>query len=169
VAKAAAKLKRTFSEKVDKAKEKGSKKNVNVDKVACKCVKGRGKSEILGSMLLQFGEIRKGLAKKYAGKKYTGCVDNNQLLQFGEVRKGLAKKYAKENAAKGQKAIEEGNTSRAGKIATKEVLNGAKNLLDCVEHQIPKVARKCSMLLQFGEVRKGLAKKYAADCVNNRL
>merc|ERR1712196_23205 len=170
VAKAVAKLKRTFSEKVAKAKEKGSKKNVNVDKVACKCVKGRGKSEILGSMLLQFGEIRKRLAKKYTGKKYTGCVDNNQLLQFGEVRKGLAKKYANENAAKGQKAIEEGNTSRAGKIATKAALNGAKDLLDCVEDQIPKVARKCSMLLQFGEVRKGLAKKYAnTDCVNNRL
>merc|ERR1712196_51703 len=41
LAKAAAKLKRTFSEKVAKAKEKGSKKNVNVDKVARKCVKGR--------------------------------------------------------------------------------------------------------------------------------
>merc|ERR1711907_586957 len=77
VAKAAAKLKRTFSEKVAKAKEKGSKKNVNVDKVN---------------------------------------VD----------------KYV----AKGQKAVEEGNTSRAGKIATKAVLNRAKKLLDCVNNRI---------------------------------
>merc|ERR1712196_130885 len=99
LAQAAAKLKRTFSEKVAKAKEKGSKKNVNVDKVARKCVKGRGKSEILGSMLLQWGFV----------KKSTDKVNVDKYV------------------AKGQKAVEEGNTSRAGKIATKEVLNGAKN------------------------------------------
>merc|ERR1711907_474418 len=72
LAQAAAKLKRTFSEKVAKAKEKGSKKNVNVDKVARKCVKGRGKSEILGSMLLQWGFVKKSTDKvnvdKYVAK-----------------------------------------------------------------------------------------------------
>jgi len=108
VAKAAAKLKRTFSEKVAKAKEKGSKKNVNVDKVARKCVKGRGKSEILGSMLLQWGFV----------KKSTDKVNVDKYV------------------AKGQKAVEEGNTSRAGKIATKAVLNRAKKLLDCVNNRI---------------------------------
>merc|ERR1712230_129567 len=108
VAKAAAKLKRTFSEKVAKAKEKGSKKNVNVDKVARKCAKGRGKSEILGSMLLQWGFV----------KKSTDKVNVDKYV------------------AKGQKAVEEGNTSRAGKIATKAVLNRAKKLLDCVNNRI---------------------------------
>merc|ERR1712196_520889 len=108
LAKAAAKLKRTFSEKVAKAKEKGSKKNVNVDKVARKCVKGRAKSEILGSMLLQWGFI----------KKSTDKVNVDKYV------------------AKGQKAVEEGNTSRAGKIATKAVLNRAKKLLDCVNNRI---------------------------------
>merc|ERR1712196_5346 len=108
LAQAAAKLKRTFSEKVAKAEEKGSKKNVNVDKVARKCVKGRGKSELLGSMLLQWGFV----------KKSTDKVNVDKYV------------------AKGQKAVEEGNTSRAGKIATKAVLNRAKKLLDCANNRI---------------------------------
>merc|ERR1712054_578796 len=110
VAKAAAKLKRTFSEKIAKAKEKGSKKNVNVDKVARKCAKGRGKSKMLGSMLLQWGFIKKSADK----------VPKKVLDQY--VEKG--------------KAALSGDTSRADKIATKVVLNRAKKLLDCVNNRI---------------------------------
>merc|ERR1719231_1875197 len=110
LAQAAAKLKRTFSEKVAKAKEKGSKKNVNVDKVARKCAKGRGKSKMLGSMLLQWGFIKKSADK----------VPKKVLDQY--VEKG--------------KAALSGDTSRADKIATKVVLNRAKKLLDCVNNRI---------------------------------
>merc|ERR1712054_116221 len=110
LAQAAAKLKRTFSEKVAKAKEKGSKKNVNVDKVARKCVKGRGKSEILGSMLLQWGFIKKSADK-------------------------VPKKVLDLYVEKGKAALS-GDTSRADKIATKVVLNRAKKLLDCVNNRI---------------------------------
>merc|ERR1712196_568791 len=106
--KSLAKMAKKFSEKVAKAKEKGSKKNVNVDKVARKCAKGQGKSKILGSMLLQWGFI----------KKSTDKVNVDKYV------------------ATGQKAVKEGQTSRAGKIATKAVLNRAKKLLNCVNNRI---------------------------------
>merc|ERR1711965_140266 len=114
MAQAAAKLKRTFSGKIAKAREKGSKKNppVNVDKVGRECAKGR---EILGSTLLQWGFIKT-------------TIDNIKTALPKYVEKGKATIGGGEGTSQVER--------HSLKMAKKRMSNQAKDLLDCVNKQI---------------------------------
>merc|ERR1711939_682347 len=72
-------------------------------------------------------------------KRSTAFRKGEILLQWFGIKKRMAERDRK----KAQKAVEEGHTSRAGKIATKAVVKQTKQLIACVEDQI-----------RFGKIRK---------------